>query len=131
MLLQREAVTLVARLVDVGIKQLQASSGIDMPAHVLATRAALHRAAAVALAEAEARRHSDVQAETRRASWNLEEAIGVIEAADILGCSRRQVTRLARSLNGWGGHQGKPWKFHRDEVERYAELRRNQSPTNH
>jgi predicted DNA-binding transcriptional regulator YafY len=54
----------------------------------------------------------------------MQEMITAQEAAEMLGCSKRQVQRLATDLDGQlvGGHV---WVFNRTAVLTYAEGKRN------
>jgi len=122
-LLQREAVLLVTRFVDLGIEQHRKVNGISSSPPVQQMQTLLHRAAPLALEELQALRRSDVQAMAEMSPLNKprKDEIGAREAADILSLSPRQVTRIASSLSGTGGSQGKPWRFSRAEVESYKE----------
>jgi len=136
LLLQREALLQVVRLVDLGIEQHHRVNGISPSDAVNALQAMLHRAAPLALAEVEALRQSDVRAmaEMSPSNKSRKDEIDAHQAAVILGCSPRQVTRQARSLNGWGGSQGKPWRFSRADIEAYRAARidhDNQKETPH
>jgi hypothetical protein len=120
-LLQREAVLLVTTLVERGIAQHRQVNGIPPSPVVLSLQAMLKRAATLAHTEVEERRRSDVRemAAMSPSNKSRKDEIDAHEAASILGCSTRQITRQAHSLGGWGGSQGKPWRFSRAEVETY------------
>lgn len=120
-LLQREAVLQTSRLIDLGIAQHRRVHGIEPSAAVHALQSLFQKASELALAEVEALRHSDVQAmaEMSPSKKPRNDEIGAREAAEILRLSPRQVTRIAPSLSGTGGSQGKPWRFSRADVESY------------
>ena len=119
LMLQRGGLVLAARFIEYGIKQHELVNGIHPSADVKLLLALTTEAVAGARAEIE-RGRLDVQAKAPRAH-SKEDAIGATEAAEILGCSRRHITRIATSLNGWGGGKGKAWRFSRAEIYNYKE----------
>lgn len=123
-LLQREAVLLVAELVNLGVHQLQQVNGISASPNVVKVQKILAHAATLTRDNLARPRRLDGQVVPVAAPSISGDTIGVAAAAVILRRSRRQTIRLARTLNGWGGSQGKAWSFSRAAVETYAAERK-------
>ena len=68
--------------------------------------------------------HVDGPDEVAAQECSPDELIGTVEAAQILGVTRRQTVRLARSLDGQQLPNG-TWVFRRGAVEDYKEARRD------